>query len=186
VQVRVSAGTNPPHLVLELEKAPEGAALPEVTLMLHRMAGATSRLEGRPDAEGHLAGRQVARRQRRHPARVRWLLVSGNLAAALLALAWWLWPSSKHPATEISTPAPDVTVSGTVEAPTAIGRDMPRQPFPGQKRAPCTPRTHVEVIGACWVLMKLPPPCPEDVVEHKGECLMPVFTAPREPASVLP
>jgi hypothetical protein len=184
-QVRAEAHTHPPHLVLAVEEAPAGATLPEVTLLLHRLAGATSRLEGRPDAEAHLTGRQVARRERRPPARVRWLLISGNLAAALLALAvWWLWPrSAPTPATPVDVQVP---ISGAVEQPGGIGRDLPKKPFEGQKPAPCTPRSQVELIGACWLALEVRPPCPEDVVEHGGKCYAPVFTAPRPPSSILP
>jgi len=198
--VRATAATHPPHLVLEVERAPDGGQLPELTLMLHRLAGAASRLEGRPDAAAHLGRRpqQVARRRRR-PHRVRAPLFLALWAPCFAAV--WLWGvcGGTQPATEISTPVladlaapellsavPDVLpVSGAVDVGGIIGRDMPKQPFPGQKRSPCTPRSQVEINGACWMVLELKPPCPEDVVEHGGKCYVPVFTAPPVPSSIL-
>lgn len=185
---RVSAGLNPPHLSLEVEKSPAGGELADLTLVLHRLTGVLARLESQPGAAAHLAGRTVARRQHR-PRRVRWLLLSGNLAAALLAVL--LWPAALTPELPALSWAPDglVPVSGAVDTGGAggvIGRDMPKKPFPGQKPAPCTPRSQVEINGVCWMPHAEMPPCPEDLVEHGGRCLAPVFTSPRTPASVLP
>ncbi|MFE8599838.1 hypothetical protein [Archangium violaceum] len=182
-RVYAAAGLNPPHLSIEVERAPGGATtrdVEELTLMLGRLARVVSRLEGRPDAAAHLGG-QVAHRQLR-PRRVRWLLMSGNLAAILLVL---LWPREVSESAVVGGPDELVPVSGAVDTGGIIGRDMPKQPFPGQKRAPCTPRSQVELNGVCWIEMAAKAPCPEDVVEHGAKCYVPVFTPPPVPASIL-
>jgi hypothetical protein len=67
-----------------------------------------------------------------------------------------------------------------------LARPLPREPFKGQKRPPCTPRSQTELIGACWVAAKVKAPCPEDLFEHQGECYVPVMKAPPVPQSLRP
>ncbi len=65
----------------------------------------------------------------------------------------------------------------TPEGQPVLARPLPREPFKGQKRPPCTRYTEVELIGACWAPHKLKAPCPEDLFEYKGECYIPAFSA---------
>jgi hypothetical protein len=65
-----------------------------------------------------------------------------------------------------------------------LARPLPREPFKGQKRPPCTPRVEVELIGACWGPHKLTAPCPDELFEHQGECYAPIFSAKPPPQSL--
>jgi hypothetical protein len=203
--VRATAAIHPPHLVLEVERAPDGGELPELTLMLHRLAGAASRREGRPDAAAHLAGGPVhhdgpAARHRVRRRRVRWLLASGTLAAVAAAL---LWPSPLPPpeepfvlvdaAPELLEAVPDLLAEGVMTDGEAdmgerIGRTLPVKPFKNQKLPPCDPELETELNGGCWVALDKRPPCPDKtgVVESGGKCFMAVLAAPRVPASIRP
>jgi hypothetical protein len=60
---------------------------------------------------------------------------------------------------------------------------MPKDPLPGQKKPPCNPRSEKEVIGACWAVLELKPPCAESGFEHDGKCVVPSFTGSRQPTS---
>lgn len=63
---------------------------------------------------------------------------------------------------------------------------MPKTPFPGQKRPPCSRRFEREVLGACWSVLKGAPPCGRDGYEYNGECLKASFEDPRQPTSEQP
>jgi hypothetical protein len=63
-------------------------------------------------------------------------------------------------------------------------RPLPREPFKGQKRPPCTRYTEVELIGACWVPHKLKAPCPDNLYEHQGECYLPMFSVKPPPQAL--
>ncbi|HYO56301.1 hypothetical protein [Archangium sp.] len=65
-----------------------------------------------------------------------------------------------------------------------LARPLPKEPFKGQKRPPCTRYTEVELVGACWAPHKLKAPCPEDLFEYQGECYMPTFSAKPPPSSL--
>ena len=67
-----------------------------------------------------------------------------------------------------------------------LARPLPKEPFKGQKRPPCTRYTEVELVGACWMPHKLKAPCPEDLFEHQGECYVPFFSAKPPPSSLEP
>jgi hypothetical protein len=57
----------------------------------------------------------------------------------------------------------------------AIADDVPEQPLPGQRRAPCRGAGQVEINGGCWRLQaNTPPPC-DDVYEWKHACYGPVL-----------
>jgi eukaryotic-like serine/threonine-protein kinase len=56
-----------------------------------------------------------------------------------------------------------------------IGDDVPEQPLPGQRRAPCRGAGQVEINGGCWRrLSDAPPSCGEDAYEWKRACYYPV------------
>ena len=61
---------------------------------------------------------------------------------------------------------------------------LPREPFKGQKRPPCTRYAEVELIGACWTPHRLKAPCPDVLYEYQGECYVPAFSAKPPPQSV--
>ena len=65
-----------------------------------------------------------------------------------------------------------------------FARPLPREPFKGQKRPPCTRYVEVELIGACWGPHKLKAPCPNELYEHEGECYLPIFSARPPPQSL--
>jgi hypothetical protein len=62
-----------------------------------------------------------------------------------------------------------------VVAPKVIADDLPDDPLPWQKRAPCGGGL-VEINGGCWLLLKMRPPCDEDAYEWKGACYLPILS----------
>lgn len=73
-------------------------------------------------------------------------------------------------------------------APAAIGREMPKQPFPGQKKPPCEPRTQRVINGACWVgpIRNAKPPCGNDYYDGEDGCYVPLIASPRQPTAEQP
>ncbi|MFE8595768.1 hypothetical protein [Archangium violaceum] len=65
-----------------------------------------------------------------------------------------------------------------------LARPMPREPFKGQKRPPCTRYAEVELVGACWLPHKLKAPCPDVLYEYQEECYSPAFSAKPPPQSL--
>jgi hypothetical protein len=65
-----------------------------------------------------------------------------------------------------------------------LARPLPREPFKGQKRPPCTRYAEVEINGACWTPHKLKAPCPDVLYEYQGECYLPAFSAKPPPSSL--
>jgi eukaryotic-like serine/threonine-protein kinase len=65
-----------------------------------------------------------------------------------------------------------------------ISREMPKEPLPGQRRAPCKGKSQVALHGGCWFLIRNEPPCDEDSYEWKGKCYVPIYPAGRPPSSV--
>jgi hypothetical protein len=63
---------------------------------------------------------------------------------------------------------------------------LPREPFKGQKRPPCTRYVQVELVGACWVPHELKAPCPGELYENQGKCYLPVFATKPPPQSLGP
>jgi hypothetical protein len=88
-------------------------------------------------------------------------------------------------AAEVPTPSIDRHLADTIpEEPFVLVRPLPKEPYKGQKRPPCTRYAEVELIGACWMPHKLKPPCPESLHEHQGECYVPSFSAKPPPSSL--
>jgi serine/threonine protein kinase len=68
-----------------------------------------------------------------------------------------------------------------------MGRPMPRQPFPGQRRPPCEARGEKAINGACWVgVIDERPPCGPKMFDHEDRCYYPSYDAPRQPSSEQP
>jgi serine/threonine protein kinase len=67
-----------------------------------------------------------------------------------------------------------------------LGRAMPKQPFPGQKKPPCDPTSEVKVLGVCWIVIAKTPPCGGAGFEYEGRCLVPNVPLSRQPTSEPP
>lgn len=67
-----------------------------------------------------------------------------------------------------------------------LARPLPREPFKGQKRPPCTRYAEVEWVGACWLPHELKAPCPDVLYEDQGKCDSPAFSARPPPSSLGP
>ncbi|QRK12658.1 hypothetical protein JQX13_23065 [Archangium violaceum] len=97
-------------------------------------------------------------------------------------------PMSDEVSTVAGTPDPfDIgTLVDTSDAgeSSVLARPLPREPFKGQKRPPCTRYAEVELIGACWTPHKLKAPCPDVLYEYQGECYVPAFSAKPPPQSL--
>ena len=135
-----------------------------------------------------------------HEPRLRWCLGLGAVSAALVgALLFALVQRASVSRAPGSPPAPlsyevptapgtsdfDAWLSDTTpEGQTVFARPLPKEPFKGQKRPPCTRYAEVELIGACWAPHKLKAPCPDVLYEHQGECYLPMFSAKPPPSSL--
>jgi hypothetical protein len=108
-------------------------------------------------------------------------------AALVLALVgiWWMGPTSREQMPEVvqtgTTGLGDKGVKAqleTQEEPTsvkAVAKEVPKQPLPGQLRAPCG-RGEVEIRGGCWApWTTLTPPCGEKAYEWNGACYWPLI-----------
>jgi hypothetical protein len=133
--------------------------------------------------------------------RPRWHLglgvVSAAAVGALLFALVRLDPVSQPPSippapisheelseTEVPDSIDKWLADATSQEPFSLARPLPKAPYKGQKRPPCTPHVEVELIGACWGTHKLKPPCPDSLHEHQGECYVPMFSAKPPPSSV--
>jgi len=129
--------------------------------------------------------------------RFRWRDVAGAATVCALLLALVRLASVSHPpSTPPAAMSHEVTTAAwasdfraglagtTPPAPPVLTRPLPKEPFKGQKRPPCTRYTEVELVGACWMPHKIKAPCPEDLFEHQGECYVPSFSAKPPPSSL--
>jgi eukaryotic-like serine/threonine-protein kinase len=67
-----------------------------------------------------------------------------------------------------------------------IGRDMPKEPFPGQRRPPCA-KDETAINRGCWGQSpRQNPPCGERSIEWKNKCYWPIFELPRPSTSDAP
>ena len=135
-----------------------------------------------------------------HEPRLRWRLGWGVASAvtgcALLLALVRLAPVSQPPSARPAPLSHEVpSAPGTWDfnswlADTAaqgqpvLARPLPKEPFKGQKRPPCTRYVEVELVGACWAPHKLKAPCPETLFEYQGECYLPSFSAKPPPSSL--
>ncbi len=69
----------------------------------------------------------------------------------------------------------------------SMGRPMPKQPFPNQRRPPCE-RGERAINGACWVIVgaEEKPPCGERMFDYEGRCYFASFDGLRQPTSEEP
>jgi hypothetical protein len=204
-EVRASSRAEPPHVVLEVTRAPASGKLSTLSRMLDVMAAALERVEENPLARAHLLdGRwglllQRARRTRRWLSSWEGLTVAG-LAVLALGVGLWLNLPGRVQAPGAGNPAahgmgPDALPF--VDAPTLIGKSaadmevlaypLPSRPFRNMAKAPCKPREGEEEInGGCWVEIAKKPPCFENQAEYQGKCYLPVGLRSREPQAINP
>ncbi len=132
-----------------------------------------------------------------------WALRLMLMAAALVMVMMGFWkmePGSREQRPEVTqaeepeaAEAPDTGTTGLGDggvparvtperAPMpakAVATEMPKEPLPGQRRAPCR-RGEVEINGGCWARWAdLPPPCNDDAYEWNGACYWPLFKKTR-------
>jgi hypothetical protein len=68
----------------------------------------------------------------------------------------------------------------------ALAREMPKQPFPGQRKPPCE-RPEKVINGGCWVgVVDEKPPCGQRMFDFADRCYIPAYTIPRPPTSEEP
>jgi hypothetical protein len=78
--------------------------------------------------------------------------------------------SDEIPTDAATTPTGNATVGLEDGGIPALAYSLPRKPYKGQKRPPCTPRVEVEINGGCWVPHELKAPCPKELHEYQGQC----------------
>ncbi|WP_224363061.1 serine/threonine protein kinase [Hyalangium versicolor] len=124
-------------------------------------------------------------------------IVSGWMALGAGAMCGSPRPEPLPVASDWHTPSVDVPDAGVGEeallslvqtsrpiAPaSSVALPMPKAPQPGQKKPPCEPRSEVVVMGVCWVVLGVRPPCETAGYEYDGKCLRATFDAPRDPTS---
>ena len=131
-----------------------------------------------------------------------WVAAYAVLVGALIAvsLGWALGTGRQTPAHEQLLPAPAPVGMGdtSLTAPVALeeepsgrkslGRSIPKDPLPGQRRAPhCKPPVEVTINGGCWVeISAVKPPCGDVSYEWQGSCYVPNYPLGREPTSEPP
>jgi hypothetical protein len=98
-------------------------------------------------------------------------------------------PASVSPEEPTDSGVPEPFKSGwladaTPQGELVFARPLPREPFKGQKRPPCSRYVEVELMGACWVPHELKAPCPDELYEHQGKCYLPIFSARPPPQSL--
>lgn len=92
--------------------------------------------------------------------------------------------TEEPPADGNANPSFNAWLSDTVDAGVSvIARPLPREPFKGQKRPPCTRYVEVELVGGCWAAHELKAPCPDTLFEYQGKCYLPSFSAKPPPQS---
>jgi hypothetical protein len=69
----------------------------------------------------------------------------------------------------------------------AITVEVPDQPLPGQRLAPCLRSGEVEINGGCWTRQAdVAPPCDHEEYEWRGACYRAVLKRPRPPTTKKP
>jgi eukaryotic-like serine/threonine-protein kinase len=68
----------------------------------------------------------------------------------------------------------------------ALALPMPKKPFPGQRKPPCRPYSEIALIGACWTVIRLEPPCRNEGFEVDKMCVIAAFDGPTPNTSQQP
>ncbi|MCY1081262.1 hypothetical protein [Archangium lansingense] len=203
-EVRASSRAEPPHMVLEVVRAPASGKLRALSRMLDVMAAALKRVEDNAQARTHLLEGRWGLLLHRARCAYRWLsswegLAVAGLAVLALGVGHWLLLPGRGQAPSSTTPAHGVAQGALpyVDAPMLIDKPasgmevlaypLPDRPFRNQAKAPCKPREgEVEISGGCWVEVAKKPPCFENHAEYQGKCYLPVSLRSREPQAVQP
>ena len=186
-RVRLISSASPGYMALEVEDSPWSVAPDR-----HSVEALMFLFEGVREGVRRMA-RAFPDIQEPRP---RWRLALASAVAvctllfALVRLApVSLAPSGPEPL--VSTPpAPrshdfNAWLADTTDAgESVLARPLPREPFKGQKRPPCTRYTEVELVGGCWMTHELKAPCPDELFEHQGKCYAPIFSAKPPPQSL--
>lgn len=197
--VRISSHVAPPHVALEVVRAPTTGRLPEVSEMLDVATSVVERLEKKEAVRAHLTREPIGPWRRwtgraRRLLRSRWTMAA-SLATVAVGVALWLRPPAPRTehrtvltgddATYASVPAVSLLEGGNA-VPPVLAFPMPDKPIPNQAKPPCRPRRgEVEINGGCWVELTKQPPC-EETAEYKGRCYLPVGERPRPPQAIEP
>ncbi len=185
-RLRACSSTSPAYLALEVEQAPDAAPVEQWAEGLDALTCALEALENDPQAAEHLTTPRSARTPGARRARTPyWAALACGVLLAVLVLVprtTSVPPPNEAPAEALALPVPlpekpDTRVFGNTVGP--IARGMPKQPFEGQKLAPCDKGLEVEMLGACWVEISAKAPCHQKAIEHEGRCYLPVHPAPR-------
>jgi len=128
-------------------------------------------------------------------------MVGGTLVTLAAELHWSISPEAEvsSASEERHVPhrdTPDAGVGDEVllsaqDAPRApvptygMGRKMPDQPFPNQRKPPCDPESERVINGGCWFPRSgtVKPPCGKNAFEYMDGCYMPMIDPPRQPTS---
>ncbi|HYO58200.1 hypothetical protein [Archangium sp.] len=190
-RVRLISSASPGYLALEVEESPWSVAPDR-----HSVEALLFLFEGVREGVRRMA-RAFPDIQEPRP---RWRLALASAAAvctllfALVRLAPVSFPPSgpeplaSTPSASMSDEVPTATgipapfssgsfVDTTDAGESVIARPLPREPFKGQKRPPCSRYTEAELIGACWTPHELKAPCPDELYEYQGKCYVPAFSA---------
>ncbi len=122
--------------------------------------------------------------------RIRWRLGLGVLSAATVCALLFVAPPApmnheEPTAAEVPSPSMDRFLADTIpEESFALARPLPKEPYKGQKRPPCTRYAEVELVGGCWMPHELKAPCPDSLHEHQGKCYVPAYSAKPPPSSL--
>jgi hypothetical protein len=186
LRVRIISSASPDYDAMEVEQTPRSVAPDRQSV-----ESLVSTLEDVHKAVGRMtrafSAEPEPRRFRWHPG---WGLAGAAAVGALLFALLWPAPTS-HDGESVPTTTgmPDPVNDGwladsTSQGESVLARPLPREPFKGQKRPPCTRYTEVELVGACWVPHELKAPCPENLYENQGKCYLPIFSVKPPPQSL--
>jgi hypothetical protein len=105
-----------------------------------------------------------------------WVTFSGALGFAAVVLLYVGVTLNFSPLTATEGGATDTKhdKGGT----SSVGRKPHAKPPKHAKTPPCAPKAEREVNGACYLIMKMAPPCHPEHYEDGGECLALQYVAP--------
>jgi hypothetical protein len=183
-QVRCISSSAPGYVAVEVERSPWTVPDDE-----HTAEDMESAFEDLRDGVNRIARAFPAASEPRPRWRLGLALSGAAAVGALTFVVMHRAPASPPPANPDARasvePAPmsDAIPTDTAVTPTgnatvgledggvpALAHPLPRKPYKGQKRPPCTPRVEVEINGGCWVPHELKAPCPDQIYEYQGKC----------------
>ena len=196
-RVRCVSSTSPDYVALEVEDSRWSVAPDK-----HSVAALMGLFEDVREAVRRMSDAFPTSDEPRPWQRLGLVLAGASAVAALVFALVHMSPPPDGPAPLAeATPAPtsheepadtqrqDAFISAlgdtTPQGLPLLARPLPREPFKGQKRPPCTRYAEVELVGACRMPHKMKAPCPNVLFEHQGECYAPVFSAQQQPPQSL-